>query len=75
MQNSGIGLIQAIEWKPDSPVISGTIKGVSVIHCIADGDITAHFVSGDKTRSFLAGDDVTLSYVDITVVSGAFDIN
>ncbi len=75
MQNSGISLIQAIEWKPESPVTSGTVKGVNVIHCIAGGDITAHFVTGDKTRSFIAGSDVTLPYVDVTVLSGEFDIN
>ena len=75
MQNSGISLIQAIEWKDNSPVIAGTHIGVNVIHCISDGDITAHFKTGDKTRSFVAGDDVTLSYIDVTVVSGEFDLN
>ncbi len=75
MQNSGISLIQAIEWKDTSPVTTGTHFGVNVIHCIAGGDITAHFKTGDKTRTFMVGDDIALSYVDVTVVSGEFDLN
>jgi len=75
MQNSGISLIQTIEWKPGMPVATGVFKKVNVIHCIEAGDITAHFKTGDETRPFLPGDDISLSYVDITVVSGSFDIN
>ena len=75
MQASGNGLIQAVEWKPDMPVSSGDFTGVNLIHCVEEGDITAKFRSGDVTRTFVAGDDFTLPYVDVTVVSGSFDLN
>jgi hypothetical protein len=75
MQRSGQSLIQATEWKPGMPVNTGTFNKVSLIHCVADGDVTAHFKTGDETRSFKAGDDFALAYVDITVNSGSFDIN
>ena len=75
MQNSGISLVQAVEWRPGMPVSSGDFKKVVLVHCVEDGDIIAHFKSGDETRSFVAGDDFTLAYVDITVSSGSFDIN
>ncbi len=75
MQNSGKSLIQAVEWKFGMPVATGAFKKVSLVHCVADGGITAHFKSGDETRNFIAGDDMTLAYVDITVNSGSFDIN
>jgi hypothetical protein len=75
MQRSGTSLIQAPEWKFGMPVSSGDFKKVSLLHCVSDGDITAHFSNGDETRSFTAGEDFTLAYVDITVVSGSFDIN
>ena len=75
MQNSGMSLIQAVEWKHGMPVSSGTFKGVNLIHCVADGHIKALFVEGDETRSFIAGDDFVLAYVDVTVLSGSFDIN
>jgi len=75
MQNSGKSLIQAVEWKPGMPVTTGDFNKVSLIHCVLDGVITAHFRSGDETRTFLSGEDFTLAYVDITVDSGEFDIN
>ncbi len=75
MQNSGISLIQTVEWKPSMPVSSGTFNKVNLIHCVDGGDITAHFATGDETRSFIIGDDFSLAYVDVTVVSGSFDIN
>ena len=75
MQNSGISLIQTVEWKYDMPVGSGDFKGVNLVHCVEDGAITAHFPQGDKTRLFVAGDDFSLPYVDITVDSGSFDLN
>ena len=75
MQKSGNDLIQTIEWKAGMPVSSGTFQKVRLIHCVADGDITAHFKTGDETRNFKAGDDFSLAYVDITVNSGSFDIN
>jgi len=75
MQNSGKSLIQAVEWKEGSPWSTGTFIGVGLIHCVTDGDVTAHFVAGDETRSFVAGDDFVLRNVDVTVVSGTFDIN
>jgi len=75
MQNSGKSLIQAVEWKPGMPVATGDFKKVSLVHCVADGDITAHFKTGDESRTFVAGDDMTLSYVDVTVDSGTFDLN
>ena len=75
MQNSGISLIQTVEWKSGMPVGSGDFKGVNLVHCVEDGDIVAHFASGDETRLFVAGDDFSLANVDITVSSGSFDIN
>ena len=75
MQNSGKSLIQAVEWKPGMPVATGAFKKVSLVHCVADGSITAHFKSGDEIRAFVAGQDMTLAYVDITVTGGSFDIN
>ena len=75
MQNSGVSLIQAPEWKAGMPVSSGDFNKVVLVHCVEDGQITAKFRSGDETRTFLAGDDFVLSYVDVTVVSGKFDIN
>ena len=75
MQNSGISLIQTVEWKPGMPVSTGDFKSVKLIHCVEDGDITAKFPTGDETRSFIAGDDFTLDYIDVTVVSGSFDLN
>ena len=75
MQATGNGLIQAVEWKPDMPVSAGTFKSIRLIHCVEDGDITAAFKSGSKTRSFLAGDDYVLPMVDVVVVSGKFDLN
>ena len=65
---------QAVEWKDNSPISSG-VHTANLIHCIEDGDVTAHFESGDKTRSFVTGDDVTLANIKVTVVSGKFDIN
>lgn len=75
MTNAGVNLIQAIEWKKGMPVDTGSFPGVNVIHCVEDGDITAHFKAGDETRSFIAGDDFVLAAVDVTVVSGSFDLN
>ncbi len=75
MLNSGTSLIQTIEWKAGMPVSTGDFDSVKVIHCVSDGDIIAKFPTGDETRSFVAGDDFSLAYVDITVVSGSFDIN
>ena len=75
MQNSGKSLIQAVEWKFGMPVSTGDFKKVSLVHCVTAGSITAHFKSGDEPRTFAAGDDMTLAYVDITVTSGSFDIN
>ncbi len=75
MQNSGKSLIQAVEWKSGMPVATGDFKKVSLVHCVEAGSITAHFKSGDELRTFVAGDDMTLAYVDITVESGSFDIN
>ena len=75
MQNSGKSLIQAVEWKPGMPVATGDFKKVSLIHCVEAGTVTAHFKSGDEPRTFVAGDDMTLAYVDVTVNSGSFDIN
>jgi hypothetical protein len=75
MQRSGQSLIQAVEWKPGMPVSSGDFKKVSLVHCVSDGDVTAHFKSGNETRTFKAGEDFVLAYVDITVNSGSFDIN
>ena len=75
MQTTSNGLVQAVEWKPDMPVSTGSFKSVCLIHCVADGNIVAHFKGGDKTRTFVAGDDFTLPYVDVTVSSGSFDLN
>ncbi len=75
MQRSGNNLIQTVEWKQGMPVSSGTFKGVNLIHCVTDGSVTALFPGGDETRAFVAGDDFSLDYVDVTVVSGTFDIN
>ncbi len=75
MKNAGHNLIQAVQWMPSMPVTTGTFVGAELIHCVEDGDVTAHFPSGDKTRSFVAGDDFTLAGVDVTIVSGSFDIN
>ena len=74
MEKAGNDLIQTVEWIYGMPVSSGTFKGTNLIHCVADGDITAHFAQGDETRSFVAGDDFSMAHVDITVVSGSFDI-
>ena len=75
MQKSGTSLIQAVEWKPGMPVSTGDFKRVSLVHCVEDGEITAHFTTGSETRPFKAGDDYAIAYVDITVNSGSFDIN
>ena len=75
MQRSGQGLIQAIEWKPGMPVAIGDFNRVSVLHCVTDGSVTAHFKTGDETRDFIAGDDFTLAYVNVTINSGSFDVN
>ncbi len=75
MQNSGISLIQTVEWKVGMPVSTGTFNKVNLIHCVDGGNITAHFATGDETRTFVAGDDFSLAYVDVTVDSGSFDIN
>ena len=75
MQRSGSGLIQAVEWRPGMPVNTGTFNKVVLLHCVADGEVTAHFKTGDETRTFKAGDDVTLPYVDVTISSGSFDVN
>jgi len=75
MQAVGNGLIQAVEWKDNMPVTAGTFKSARLIHCNEDGGITAHFISGDKTRDLVAGDDLTLAGVDVTITSGNFDIN
>ena len=75
MQNSGISLIQTVEWRAGMPVSSGSFTGVDLVHCVDDGNITAHFPTGDESRDFYAGDDFSLANVDITVNSGSFDIN
>ena len=75
MQRSGNNLIQTVEWKFGMPVSSGGFKGVNLIHCVEDGDVEALFSQGTETRSFVAGDDFSMDYVDITVLSGSFDIN
>ena len=75
MQNAGNSLVQAVEWKAGMPVATGDFNGVMLIHCVEDGDITALFKTGSETRSFLPGDDMTLAHVDVSVVSGLFDIN
>jgi len=75
MQTTGNGLIQAVEWKAGMPVQSGDFASVTLIHCVADGNVTAKFPSGDESRDFKAGDDMSLAYVDVTVNSGTFDIN
>jgi len=76
MQTTGNGLIQAVEWKKGSyGVGAGQYKSVRVLHCIEDGDVTAHFPDGNDTVTFTAGDDVTLAGIDIAIVSGKFAIN
>ncbi len=76
MQRSGNNLIQTIEWKEDMPVSSGNFFGVNLIHCVEDGNVKAMWKSGNTfSRSFVAGDDFSLDYIDITVESGSFDIN
>lgn len=74
MELAGNDLIQTIEWKAGMPVNTGTFT-VKVIHCVADGDITAHFPTGDETRSFIAGDDFSMALVSVTILSGSFDLN
>lgn len=76
MMNSGISLVQAVEWKKECyGVATGTFKNATVLSCLEDGDVTAHFTDGDETISFLAGSDVTLARVDVTIVSGSFAVN
>ncbi len=76
MQRTGNNLIQTVEWKENMPVSSGNFFGVNLIHCVEDGDVKAMWkTSNTSTRSFLAGDDFSLDYIDITVLSGSFDIN
>ena len=54
---------------------SGNFKGILLIHCIADGNVTVHFPTGDETVSLTAGSDRSISNVDITINSGTFDLN
>ena len=75
MINNNGELIQAIEWRAGMPVSSGDFKSVSLIHCVEAGNIKAKFDAGEETRLFKAGDDFSLRNIDITVVSGKFDIN
>ncbi len=75
MQRSGNNLIQTVEWKFGMPVSVGNFYGVNLIHCVEDGDVKGMFPQGTETRSFVAGDDFSMDYVDITVLSGSFDIN
>jgi hypothetical protein len=77
MQKVGGQLIQAVEWKKGTVGTAGMqFKKVSLIHCVEDGDVTAHFTTGDETRSFKITDpDRILANVDITIVSGSFEVN
>jgi hypothetical protein len=74
MQKVGLELVQTIEWKSGMPVGAGDFVA-NLIHCVSDGDIVAHFATGDETRTFVTGDDFALNGVAITVNSGSFDIN
>lgn len=75
MKKNGGDLIQTVEWKAGNPLTAGRHDGIFLIHCVEDGDLTAHFITGDETRSFVTGDDFSLANVDVTVVSGSFDLN
>ena len=56
-------------------ITGGDFKGILLIHCIDDGDVVVHFPTGDETVSLNAGDDRSISNVDITISSGTFDLN
>ena len=76
MQLIGKDMIQALEWKKGCfGITTGTFKSVQVLSCLVDGDVTAHFPEGDETVSMLAGNDVVLDSVDITIVSGTWAFN
>ena len=76
MTKIGNDVIQAISWRKGKyGVSSGTFVGVQALSCLEDGSATAHFKGGDETVSFLAGSDVTLGGVDVTIVSGSFAVN
>ncbi len=76
MKNNGTSLVQAIEWKRNKyGVTSGTFENVNVLSCLDGGDVIAHFPEGDETVNFVIGADVTLDYIDITIVNGTFAIN
>lgn len=78
MNRAGSNLIQAIEWQRGKyAVTTGTFEKVQVISCILGGDITAHFKGpgGDETVTMLAGADVTLGGVDVTILTGTWAVN
>ena len=76
MNKEGNQLVQAISWiKAQYQVSSGTYVGVVALSCLEDGDATAHFGEGDETITFVAGSDVSLGSVDVTIVSGSFAVN
>lgn len=71
-----INNIQAIEIQPGlNGLTSGTHKGIMLIHCVAAGDVTIAFDSGNETVSLTAGDDRSVRGLDVSIVSGTFDLN
>ena len=76
MNKAGNNLIQAIEWeKGKYGVTTGTFADVHVISCLSDGSITGAFKEGDETISMVAGSDVTVGNIDVTIVSGTWAFN
>lgn len=76
MQLIGKDMIQAIEWKKGCfGVTTGTYKTVQVLHCLTNGNVTAHFPEGDESADMVAGTDVVLDSVDITINTGSWAFN
>jgi len=68
--------VQAMEiQKGLSALTTGTITGVKLISCMADGDISVAFPGGAETVSMTAGMDRAVGGHNITITSGTFDIN
>lgn len=76
MQKLDRDIIQAVEWKKGCfGITTGTHESVQVLHCLANGNVTAHFPEGDESADMVAGTDVVLDRVDITINTGSWAFN
>lgn len=60
----------------DGAASDGVFKKVMVVHCRVAGSITVTYDDGTtEAVAMIAGEDRTLSGLDIDITSGTFDLN